>query len=131
LRAISSSGKSPAALVSALKMREYIAVLSILGVRMANLEWAQAEGVVASVEPLKNAVRVSFTYKVDGHWYGDTFISNLDPYIPGQSLTVRYDPKDPATNDLAKKDKRRRWLTNAAFLVLALIILLLRVMGFR
>jgi hypothetical protein len=91
-------------------------------------------GSVASVEPnpngaIRKAVRVVFTYKVDGHWYGGTFISNFDPY--GQTLTVRYDPKDPATNDLVKKDNRRRWLTCAAFVLAGLVNLLLGLAGFR
>jgi Protein of unknown function (DUF3592) len=105
-------------------------------VHMANIEWVETEGSVASVEPSptgasRKAVRVGFSYTVDGHWYGGTFISNFDPYVEGQKLTVRYDPKDPSTNDLAKRDNRRRWLTYAAFVVAGLMVLLLRLMGFR
>ncbi len=103
---------------------------------MANIEWAETEGRVASVEPMsdltaKKAFRVQFAYKVDDHWYGGSFVSDIDPYVEGQKLTVRYDPKDPSTNDLEKRDNRRRWLTYAALIVAGLIILALRLMGFR
>jgi hypothetical protein len=104
-------------------------------VRMA-ISWKETEGTVASVEQnsngaLRNALTVVFTYKVDGHWYGGTFVSNFDRYVEGQTLTVRYDTSDPATNDLTKKDTRRLWLTCALFAGAGLVILLLRLAGFR
>jgi hypothetical protein len=100
------------------------------------VDWKEAKGTVASVErnptgAIRKALTIVFTYQVDGHWYGGTFISNFDPYVEGQALTVRYDPKDPATNDLMKKESRRRWLTYAAFATAGLVILLLLMAGFR
>jgi len=105
-------------------------------VHLANIDWAETEGSVASVKPnpngvIRKAVTVVFTYKVDGHWYGGTFLSNFDPYVEGQTLTVRYDPKDPATNDLVKKDNRRRFLTVAGFVLAWLVFLLLEWARFR
>jgi hypothetical protein len=103
---------------------------------MAHIDWVETKGNVASVEPYPNgairkAVRVVFTYTVDGHWYGGTFISNFDPYIEGQPLTVHYDPKNPSMNDLLKKDRRRRWFTYTAYVAALLVILQLWLMGFR
>jgi hypothetical protein len=103
---------------------------------MAHIDWVETQGNVSSVEPspngaIRKAVRVVFTYKVDGNWYGGTFVSNFDPYIEGQPLTVRYDPLNPSINDLVKKDSRRRWFTYAAFVVAGLVLLLLWLMGFR
>ena len=105
--------------------------MSVSEVPVPKIDWVETEGNVASVTPnpnglIRKAVEVVFTYTVDGHWYGGMFLSNFDPYVVGQTLTVRYDPTNPASNDLVKKDFRRRWLTIAAFVAAGLIILLLR-----
>jgi hypothetical protein len=91
---------------------------------MAKIDWQDADGTVAG-EPEyrgKNTYSVVFTYKVDGHFYSGTFTTG-DSYKDGDSLPVRYDPKNPDYSDLTQKESRQRWLIVGIFVVVGLLVL--------
>ncbi len=97
---------------------------------MAKTDWKDIDGTVASVEVQQGRYGISytvvFTYEVDGHWCGGTFTSN-DAYQVGDSVAVRYDPKDPDRNDLDVKEQHKRWWIGI-FIAVMVLLLLLRIL---
>ena len=95
-------------------------------VPMAKIDWKDADGTAASVERLDGRYGptfvVVFTYKVDDEWYGGTF-SGSEEYRVGDSLSVRYDPKNPEHNDLVDKEAHKRWLIVGFFVILGIVVL--------
>ena len=93
---------------------------------MAKIDWKDADGTAATVERVDGrygpTYTVVFTYEVDGHWCGGTFTTS-DEYRAGDSVAVRYDPKNPDYNDLAQGEGRKRWVIAGA--VAAFVLLLL------
>jgi hypothetical protein len=70
------------------------------------------DGTVAGVEERQTRngryYSVVFTYKVDGEWYSGTY-TDYGSVRVGDSIPVRYDPKNPEHNDLVDKEKRLHW----------------------
>lgn len=91
---------------------------------MGKIDWKDTDGTVASVE--RQATRggpiytVVFTYKVEGSWCGGTFTTR-DEYRKGDSVVVRYDPKNPDYNDLTQKDTRERWIIGGVVVAAVLL----------
>ncbi|HEY5331014.1 MAG TPA: DUF3592 domain-containing protein [Acidobacteriaceae bacterium] len=93
---------------------------------MAKIDWKDADGKVASVtrgdgRDLPSYI-VVFTYEVDGHWCGGTF-TTFEEYRKGDSVAVRYDPKNPDYNDLTQEESRTNWIVAAMVTAVALLSL--------
>ncbi len=81
--------------------------------RVAKIDWKDADGTVTAVETADGRYgpiyTVSFNYKVGEHWYGGTFTGS-EEYKVDDTVYLRYDPNDPDTNDLVRKEQRQRLL---------------------
>jgi len=96
---------------------------------MAKVDWKDADATVASVTASdggrgRTIYSVGFSYKVDEHFYGGTFTTG-DEYREGDSVAVKYDPKDPDRNDLVEKETRARWILWAVIAVVVVVWFLL------
>jgi hypothetical protein len=93
---------------------------------MAKIDWKDADGTATSVEQVDGRggpiYTVAFNYKVDGHWCGGTFTTR-DEYRVGDSVAVRYDPKNPDYNDLEQKENRQRWIVGGVVVVVVLVLI--------
>ena len=93
---------------------------------MARTDWKDIDGTVASVERVDGrggpTFTVVFTYEVEGHWCGGTFTTS-DEYRKGDSVSVRYDPRDPDRNDLSVKEGRKKWILWGIAIIVALLFL--------
>ena len=91
---------------------------------MAKIDWKDADGTAASVERVDGrsgpTYTVVFTYEVDGHWCGGTFTTS-DEYRKGDSVAVRYDPKNPDYNDLTQEETRKHWIIGGIVVVAVLL----------
>jgi hypothetical protein len=96
---------------------------------VAKTDWQDADGNVTAVEVADGRYgpiyTVSFNYKVGEHWYGGFFTGNAE-YKVGDSIGVRYDPKDPDRNDLSLKDARSKWIVAGVVAGVILIAVLVR-----
>jgi len=103
-----------------------LSILACKETRVAKIDWKDTDGTVATVDRVDGrggpTYTVVFTYEVDGHWCGGTFTSG-DEYKVGDSVAVRYDPKDPDRNDLSLKEERKQWWMWAVIGVLILLFL--------
>jgi hypothetical protein len=81
--------------------------------RMAKVDWKYIDGTVSNVISTEYANNlhtspaddhlVTFSYEVDGHFYGGEFHTS-EEYAEGQAITVGYDPANPEKNDLVKSE---------------------------
>jgi Protein of unknown function (DUF3592) len=94
---------------------------------MAKIDWKDADGTATSVTRQESRggpiYTVAFNYEVDGHWCGGTFTTR-DEYREGDSVAVRYDPKNPDYNDLMQKESRKRWIIGSVVVFVVLLWLL-------
>jgi hypothetical protein len=100
----------------------------VVEVRVAKVNWKDADGTVSSVMVSQGGrgvtfYTVGFSYKVDGHFYGGT-ITTGEEYREGDSVPVKYDPNDPERNDLMEKETRGRWILWAVIGVAVVMVLL-------
>ena len=91
---------------------------------MAKIDWKDADGTAVSVVRYEGRggpiYTVSFNHEVDGHWCGGSF-TTTDEYREGDSVAVRYDPKNPDYNDLMQKESRQRWIIGGVVVVAVLV----------
>jgi len=90
-------------------------------VSVAKTDWQYTDGTVSNVitstyaynsytRPATDCL-VTFTYEVDGHFYGGEFHTS-ETYVEGQTITVGYDPANPEKNDLVKSEASNLlWVT--------------------
>jgi len=99
---------------------------------VAKVDWKDADGTVTSVLAVdgnrgRTFYTVGFSYKVDEHFYGGTFTTD-EEYHEGDSVGVRYDPRDPERNDLVEKETRSRlilWAVGVGLVVVWVLVLAL------
>jgi hypothetical protein len=100
-------------------------------ISVAKTDWQDADGNVTAVETASGRYgtiyTVSFNYKVGEHWYGGVSTGN-DEYKVGDSIGVRYDPKDPDRNDQSLKDSRAKWIVAAVIAGIILVIVLVQLL---
>jgi hypothetical protein len=89
-------------------------------------DWKDTDGTVTTVSEQQGRggpiYEIAFNYKVGEHWYGGSYTTN-EAYAAGDSIAVRYDPKDPNRNDLSAKETRARWiLVGVAIAVVLLVV---------
>jgi len=93
---------------------------------VAKTDWRETDGEVASVERHRNRssewYTIVFTYKVDDHWYGGTYTS-FDEYRKGDSLPLKYDPADPARNNLVERETKLHWLKIIGLVLLGIAVI--------
>jgi hypothetical protein len=96
---------------------------------VAKTDWKDIDGTVASVTEIPSRggtiYEVIFTYEVDGHWCGGTY-SSYEAYRKGDTIAVRYDPRDPDRNDLSEKQEHQRWI----FIAIAVVVVVAGILFF-
>jgi hypothetical protein len=90
--------------------------------------WADADGTVTDVteSPTRGGTMygVSYNYKVGEHWYGGYF-TGYSAYRKGDSISVRYDPADPDSNEYTVAASRSKlWGAITIAVLIALFILI-------
>ena len=100
---------------------------------MPKTDWKAIDGTVTTVAEQQTRggpiYEVAFNYKVGDHWYGGSY-TTYEAYGEGDTIAVRYDPKDPDRNDLTTKETRGRRIAIAilvgAILLIAVVVFLSR-----
>lgn len=91
--------------------------------------WRETEATVTSVVEQRvtgygTTYEVVFTYKVDGRFYATT-ICTFKSHFKGEKIQICYDPADPDRNNLARREKLKKWGYAAFFTALAAWVLYL------
>ena len=93
---------------------------------MAKIDWKDAEGTATGVERMETrggpVYTVLFNYEVDGHWCSGSFTTN-EEYRVGDSVAVRYDPKNPDSNDLDQQESRAGLVVLGVLFIVAVAVL--------
>ena len=88
---------------------------------MAKVDWKYIDGTVSNVITTDYAYNrytspaadqlVTFTYEVDGHFYGGEF-HTVEEHSVGQAIAVGYDPANPEKNNQVKSQTSNfLWVT--------------------
>ena len=84
---------------------------------MAKAEWKDADGTVSNIMLVSalgkgtNLYAITFTYKVDGHYFGGEFKAPTGHgYAVGDRIAVLYNPAKPEENDLNGRGEWGTWI---------------------
>ena len=98
---------------------------------MAKIDWQYTEGTISNVMAAYtygragNVYVVTFTYKVDGHYYGGEFNAGTAlNYSEGGSIRVGYNPANPEENNLDGKGLSVWWYRLAGPAIIVIYILI-------
>jgi hypothetical protein len=100
---------------------------------MAKVDWLYTDGTVSNVMYVgpygkgSNVYAITFTYRVDGHYYGGEFKDTTGHgYSEGGNIRVGYNPTNPEENDL---DKKGSWLPAVYWITIAAAVLIFGIHG--
>lgn len=98
---------------------------------MAKIDWQYTDGTISKVVGVGTHTKdgdeyvVTFTYKVDGHYYGGE-CNAIAPFklLEGGSIRVGYNPANPEENSLNRKRSPAGWYRLAVFAAILIYFLI-------
>jgi hypothetical protein len=104
-------------------------------VSMAQVDWKDVKGTVSNIMSVGSGGRgghfyaITFSYMVDGHYYGGEFtVASAQNYTEGGTIQVKYNPENPEQNNLDGRGGVGLWINwamtvgGAAFIVYLIVI---------